>query len=182
MKKVLGFFILAMLTITLSACGSKKEEQTEAATDTTSVKTDTVPANTAEDTGVIGSIKDALTGSTTLKCNYTDDEGTTSTVHLKGNMVLIESITPGTEAIMVKGLVRDNKMYIWSDRSTDGFMIDFSKIKPEDSTMKMGQTQIHSSDDVVGELEKKKENCQKESLPDSSFEVPTGIKWPGGAA
>lgn len=174
----MAFFFAA----TLSACGQKTEQTQEAAPSATPPSASTTPSAAqpaSTDNGIIADIKDALTGSAVLKCDYTDQDGTKSTVHLKGKMVLIESTMNGKESVKINGLVRDNKMYIWSGESTAGFVIDFSKIKPSEATMKMGDTQIHSSDDVVNELEKKKENCTKESLPDSAFDVPTSVKWNG---
>lgn len=177
MKKILSLMAVILFAATLSACGKKAEEPVK--TDTVTPPVVTEPAE-AEDTGVISSIKDALLGGSVLKCDYTDEEdGTTSTIHMKGNMVLIESVIQGGTQVETKvtGLVRDNKMYVWSGESTDGIMIDFSQIKPEDETMKMGETQIHSSDDVVNEIEQKKTNCVKESLPDTAFDIPTTINW-----
>jgi predicted small lipoprotein YifL len=180
MKKLLSLTMALITAMTLSACGKKAEEPVKSADYTPPVAAEPAEPAEPEEGGIVSSIRDALTGSATLKCEYTDEDGEKSIVYLKGQMVRIEgTTTEGTDTLGINGLVRDNKMYVWSANSTSGFLIDFSKIQPEDDTMKMGETPIHSSDDVVNELEAKGQNCERTSVADSYFDVPADIDWMG---
>jgi len=165
--------LVGLVAFSLSACGSKPEQTEE-------VKTTPAPSAQTEETGVITSIKNALTGSATIKCNYTDEDGEVSVVYLKEKMVRVQAAETNDDGstFNIEGLIRDNKAYLWSDTSTEGWVFDYSQIDAEGGGMTMGDRAIHSSDDVIDELEAKGENCEKTSVPSDFFEIPSNITWP----
>lgn len=155
MKKI---FVIMLFVILLSGCGAKNGAK--------------------EDKNLFTSIKDAISKSITLKCDYVDEEGNKAIVYLKGKVVRMES-----EAVIGEGqtqkiysLIKDNKFYIWGYTSNTGLVFDMSK-QAANENKSMGDTKIKSSDDMINELEAKKENCKHEVVSDSFFEVPSDINF-----
>lgn len=180
MKKLFGIIMAISIAIALSACGKEEVKDTANTTDTPTEKSDQVKEDTVqeEDKGIFASIKDALSKSIPLKCIYTDKESDTSmTMYLKGNIIRGDVIKKLPTDPFVSEIIKDNKMYIWSDASDQGIFVDFSKINPSDGTPVTGETQINSVDDIINEVEQQKQNCVREVVSDSIFEVPANIKF-----
>ena len=148
--------IITILTLSLllSACGTKNTTPTTSAP----VKKD-----------VFTSIKDAVSKNLTLKCIYSDNNQQTTT-YLKGKLVRFSG--SGKE-IGVEGLMKDDKFYLWNSTDKKGMILEMSKM----TSAKMGETPIKSADDVVTQLETKKENCTVSPESDSFFEVPSDINF-----
>ena len=131
----------------------------------------------AKKADVFTSIKDAITRSITLRCDYKDTDGKVTVTYIKGQVIrMMEDEKQGTGTMSVNGLIKDNKMYIWTTQSKDGIVMDLAALQNTNDT-KMGNTVIHSADDIVNELEKEKNNCRPDSAPASTFETPSDINF-----
>jgi hypothetical protein len=129
-----------------------------------------------DDKGAWQSIKDAFDRSITLRCDYTDEDGEKTVTYIKNKRIYFESepkplVTQDEDTAVIKGLAKDDKMYIWSDGSTKGLMFDF-KNPTGDSQPKMGDKEIRGTQDIIDKLEEDKSNCRSESIPDSKFDLP----------
>ena len=79
--------------------------------------------------------------------------------------------------MVVHGVIRDNKMWIWGDNADKGVLINFSKIT--DDSIKMGNQPVHSQDDIIARLEDKKDTCRTTTIADSEFALPAGLSFLG---
>ena len=122
---------------------------------------------------VFTSIRDAVTRQLTLKCEYTDEDGQTTTTYIKGQMVRMVGAGSGTTKI--EGLMKDNKFYLWSSENKQGMVLEIAKLT--EGGAKMGEKEIKSIDDVIGVLEEKKDKCKVTSEGAGLFEVPADIKF-----
>jgi len=181
MKKLFGLIMILFIAIALSACGKGEVQDTAKTTDTPAERSDQVKEDTVkeEDTGVFSSIKEALSKSISLKCLYTDKEGDSMTMYLKGNVMRVDGIKKQPTDPQVSEVVKDNKIYMWSDNTDQGVLIDFATIKPGEEYFKMDETTIKSTDDIINKVEEQKQNCVREIVSDSMFEVPANIKFLG---
>lgn len=135
-------------------------------------------AGTVEQGGnVFTSIKDALSRSLSLKCEYPnpDGKGGTVTSYIKNGAVRVMSIAMGTQG-NGSAIMKDNKMWIWDDVKKTGMMLSFDPskvVKPTGGTA--------SNDDqsakVLADLEKYKNYCKTEVVGDSLFTPPTDVKF-----
>jgi hypothetical protein len=179
MKKLFGLIMSIFIVIALSACNKEEAQDTS---DTSAQNNNvTQPENTVkeEDTGVFSSIKEALSKSISLKCLYTDKEGDSMTMYLKGNVMRVDVIKKQPTDPLISEVVKNNKIYMWSDTSDQGVLIDFAAIKPGEEYFKMDETTIKSTDDIINKVEEQKQNCVREIVSDSIFEVPANIKFLG---
>lgn len=138
----------------------------------------------SQDKSVWQSIKDAFDRSVSLRCEYSDVDGQKTIAYIKNKAIYLESEPSGVrtkngEDLVVKGLAKDDKMYIWSANSEKGILLDFKNQKPGSNPAKMGDKEIHSTADIIAKLEEKKDACQGASIPDSNFELPAGIEFIG---
>ena len=150
--------ILTASTLLLSACGF-------AVTPTAN----TSPTAAPTQANVFTSIKDAITKKLTLKCTY-DDNGQQTTTFINGSQVRFS----GTgKQVGVEGIMKDNKFYLWNSTDKKGMVLDIAKMQGA----KMGETPVKSVDDVVAQLEAKKENCLISSESNSMFDLPTDVTF-----
>jgi hypothetical protein len=177
MKKLFVFIMTIAFAITLSACGKEKAQDTS---DIPAPNKDVKQQDVAkeEDKGLFASIEDAVTKSIPLKCTYTDASGNGATMYFKNKIIRADAIKKLPTDPLVSEIIKDNKIYIWSESSDQGMLIDLSLIKPGDQTFKMDDTPIYSTDDMVKKIDEQKQNCVKEDIADSMFEIPANIKFP----
>lgn len=126
---------------------------------------------------VFTSIKDAISKSIPLKCEY-DNQGKKTITYIKGDQI---STTYDIDATK-KGhaLVLGKTTYIWEDGKTQG-----TKITITEEQIKQGQemaknyknTPPQQKEDTVAKLEQYKQSCKQEVVPNSVFEVPSDIKF-----
>jgi len=135
-----------------------------------------------EDKSAWQSIKDAFDRSIALRCDYTDENGNKTVTYIKNKRIYFESEPlpmPRQEGktAVVRGLAKDDKMYIWGEESAKGLLFDFKDVKPGAEPAKMGDKEIRGTSDIIDKLEEKKNACRSESIPDSRFELPAGIEF-----
>ncbi|MBI5654642.1 hypothetical protein HZC53_03255 [Candidatus Uhrbacteria bacterium] len=163
---------LAMSALMLFGAGCGKSNQAQ-----------TAAGQPEEKKGIFSSIKDAFNNSITLRCDYLDEAGNTTVTYIKNKKIFLEEDLKtggetGLEVQKVKGIITDDKMYMWSDASDKGLIIDLKQPK-DGNAPKMGDKEIHSTDDVISKLEEKKERCKPATIEDSKFELPTNVQFLG---
>jgi hypothetical protein len=172
MKKLFIFITTISFAVVLSACGNPAtQDKSDTATQNNVQQADTSKQDTL-------SIKDAVSQSVPLKCNYTDASGNGATLYFKNNIIKAEAVKKQPADPLVSEVIKDNKIYIWSESSEQGMLIDLSLIKPGDQTFKMDDTPIYSTDDIIKKIDEQKQNCVKQDIADSTFEIPANIKFP----
>ena len=123
-------------------------------------------------------IQDELVKSGPLKCTYTDEEGVKTIMYFKGNNIRVDSVKNQPEDPSASEVIKDNKVYIWSDGSDNGMMMDFSRIAEGNEYFRMGETPIRSAKDIMNKVSQGTHECQPQDISDSMFEVPQNIKFP----
>jgi hypothetical protein len=122
---------------------------------------------------VFTSIKDAISKQIALRCEYTDENGNTSINYIKGNMIRVDGKV-GEQAS--SALMRDDKIYVWTADSKEGFVMDMKGLQ-NSSDIKMGGEKIQTTEDIINKLEAEKTKCHAEAVPDSMFVVPSEINF-----
>ena len=159
MKRIL--FVLSLVLL-LSGCGQQAQNQ----------QTDQTQSQGGK--SVFSSIRDAFDRSLTLRCEYTDEDGQKSINYIKNKMIRTESAD--TSGKQVYGLLRDNKLYTWGSDSDQGMIFDLAALQ-ESNDVEMGGEAIHGTDDIINELEQRKDKCSMQTVPDSLFEVPQDVNF-----
>jgi len=78
-------------------------------------------------------------------------------------------------------LMKDKKMYMWSDKTKQGFTLAINE--PENISpvpKKMGEGKVQERKDqesVLAQIEKYKDACKVEVIADSYFTVPSGVQF-----
>lgn len=147
--------LLAISTLVLAGCGPQKPTGT------------TQTGGETEKKDVFDSIKDAMSKSLSLQCDYSANN-VTSLVYIKGKSIRSESDNKGDK---VYAILKDNKLWSWSDKEKTGIIMDLS------ATQNNAQAGQKTGDDVINEVEKYKENCKQTIVSDSMFNPPSDIKF-----
>lgn len=170
MKNITLPAVIAISALVLfgAGCGKTETQQTGA-------------KQAEEKKGIFSSIKDAFNKSIALRCDYIDENGNNTITYIKDKKIFLEEDLKTDEADggkvqTVKGIIKDDKMYIWSDASDKGITIDFKNPK-DGNKPKMGDKEIGSTEDVISKLEEKKERCKADTVDDSKFELPKNVQF-----
>lgn len=116
--------------------------------------------------GVFESIKDAMTKSMSLKCEYTS--GTSKTVaYVKGTAIRIDGSLEGKSN--TGAIIKDNKLWSWDIGKKEGIIMSLQANKDKQSGL--------NSEKIISELEKEKRFCQTTIVSDSMFNPPTDVKF-----
>jgi len=144
---------LIISTLFLAGCGTQKP------TGTTGGQTG--------NKSVFESIKDAMSKSLSLQCDYTSGN-VKSTVYIKGKSLRSETDSQGSK---IYAILKDNKLWSWSDKDKNGIIMDLT------DTQNQATGGQKSGDDIIGEVEKYKQNCKQTVVSDSMFNPPSDIKF-----
>ncbi|MBI2032852.1 MAG: hypothetical protein HYT10_00060 [Candidatus Levybacteria bacterium] len=123
------------------------------------------------------SIKDALSKSLSLQCDYTDETGRKTLAYVKSGAIRTD-MTGKTSEESGSAIIKDNKMYFWNGK--EGMMIEFNMsemmegITPE---AKKSPSSQEKPENVLGDLEKFKKYCKPAVVSDSLFVPPTNVKF-----
>lgn len=125
--------------------------------------------NTPNEGNVVTSIKDTLSKSASMECNYTEENRVTK-AYIKNGAVRIE-FAGRTKEQSGNIIVVDKKIYAWSPDGK-GYTIDVPDVTPAPGEQKMSQ-----NDEIMQSLEKYKEYCKNATVSDSLFVPPADIKF-----
>ena len=114
--------------------------------------------------GVFDSIRDAITKSLSLKCEY--NTGTSKTVvYVKGTLIRIDGSWQNKKNNGT--IIKDNKLWSWDMDKKEGIIMP----------LQMNQDKTLSSEEIINNLEKEKQFCQVAVISDSVFNPPTDVKF-----
>jgi len=123
-------------------------------------------------TGVIESIKGAITKNISFKCQYQPEGGSQIiTMYFKGGKIRSEySSGSKTENIAI---VDNNRVWNWQPKEKKGvvFSIDLFKGKTTPDN------QSYDKETIIKQAEKYRQNCRVENLSNSLFVPPADIKF-----
>lgn len=183
MNKILAVSLIGVLSFTLTGCtllnksqNQNQEGKTEQNSQQEKQKETGKQEEKSNNKNVFTSIKDAVTKQIGLKCEYEDEEGVKATTYIKGTNVYLESeIDNDGEKVKFKGIMKDQKYYLWGDGSDQGMMFDLSKLSSEES--ENNGTKVQTQDEIIAKLEQNKNKCQPENISASMFDTPTDVNF-----
>lgn len=129
---------------------------------------------------VFTSIKDALSKSMSLKCVYKDEKGAETVSYIKGGAVRVMVTETGETEQYGNILMKDKKMYMWSDKTKQGFTLMIKEPENISPVPKKGNESPQKGNDqesVLAQIEKYKDACKVEVIADSYFTVPSGVQF-----
>jgi len=122
-----------------------------------------------------GSVKDALSKSISLSCEYTDPEGVLTKTYIKNGSVRV-SLAGDSENPYGEVILKENKMYMWSDTKKEGFSYEFESTTT-DTNLDDQTAQTGDRASIIEAIEAYKDYCKIENVSDSLFEVPSDVKF-----
>ncbi len=124
---------------------------------------------------VISSIKDALMGSQSLSCNFTDERGFQTTSYIKNGMIRADIVASDPKQ-SGSFLMRDNKMYFWNAQK-QGFMSEYTPNYDEIAQDMSSSKSASQNEEMIKSMEKYKESCKPVAVDEANFAVPTDITF-----
>jgi hypothetical protein len=118
------------------------------------------------------SIKDALTKSVSLECEYTDAQNVKSKYFIKNGAIRadMESSDPEQTGSMI---MKDRKIYSWKGK--EGFMMEIPEAKDDDQAMENDKS--NEADNIIKDLEEYKDKCKASVVSDSLFTPPADVDF-----
>jgi len=133
-------------------------------TDQNTPATDQKPAE--KKGGVFESIKDAMSKSLSLKCEYPTEKGKVI-AYIKGSSIRIDGSWSGANE--GSAIVKEDKIWTWNNDGKEGIIF------PIQSDQAKGQGV--NPDDLVNDFEKEKQFCSTAVFSDSVFDPPQDINF-----
>lgn len=126
------------------------------------------------DENVFTSIKDALSKSLSLKCEFADASGRQTTSYVKNGAVRADFTAAKAEE-SGSVIIKDKIMYFWN--SQGGWKSDV----PEEQTLPQAREDLPSGQaqgaNIVDSLEANKEKCKPDVVADSLFTPPADVMF-----
>lgn len=129
-----------------------------------------VPGMTSSPSDLVTS---ALTGSGSVKCEYTGEDGAVVTAYVKNGMVRtnISGGPEGDGSFLMKG----KTFWTWQDSTKQGMTYTVPDVTPVET--EAVESEGNMSEKVASDLEKYKDSCTSENVSDSMFEVPSDVSF-----
>ena len=124
--------------------------------------------DTSKGESVITSIKDALSKSMTLTCEFTDERGRGTKSYVKNGAVRADITSPNANEAG-SFIIKDKKMYFWNDKQA---MMMEIPAEANTQTKQGGQEQ-----ELMNSMEEYKDHCKPGVVADSLFTPPADIKF-----
>lgn len=176
-----------MLPIFLTACGSDKHEDyqedskapTSGQTQPTAQNTDDITAMKEKPSAdnVFTTVRDAIAKSIGIKCYYTNEDNEKMLTLIKGDKIYIEAMDGKDKEDGIRGLVLNNKMYIWGSKSSDGMIFNFTNNPDKGEETTMDGSQVNSADDIINKVEENNSTCKAETIDPKMFELPSNVQF-----
>lgn len=150
------------------------KQQTPVSNENTAVA---APSPTAG--SVISSIQEALAGSQSLQCDFTDENGRKTTSYMKSGMIRtdFQAADPKQSGSMI---MKDKKMYFWNGKAGTMMSFDITSMM-ERITEAPKTTPVVASgqkpEDFVDSLERYKQSCKPATVADALFTPPSDVKF-----
>lgn len=121
---------------------------------------------------IVQGIKDLIASNISIKCVYEIPDGGKVISFVKGKDKIrstVENANQKTETIFVNG-----KIYSWDDKTKQGMVMTIKNLTEQTTQEKIT---AEDPEKYIEQLEKMKAVCQKESFPDSIFQLPADVKF-----
>lgn len=131
----------------------------------------------AQQSGVFGSIQDALSKDLTLQCQFTDETGRQTTSYIKHGQVRadIKASDPKQSGSVI---VKDKTVYFWNTQMGIKMALpDEAETKELVKNAAPTGTSGSQGADMLAMMEKYKNSCKPAVVDDSLFVVPTTVKF-----
>ncbi|MDP3941666.1 MAG: hypothetical protein Q8Q49_05150 [bacterium] len=127
---------------------------------------------------IVTSIREALAGSQSLQCDFTDEEGRAIMSYIKSGAVRTD-ITATDPKQSTSVIMKDKKVYYWNGKTGTVMTFDLEEmmqgVTPPQTTPSV--TAKENPQDVVAAMEKYKESCKEATVDDSMFIPPADVKF-----
>lgn len=160
MKKISPIIIIIVVVLAVGAIMFISRNQTTKP----SVNVTTENKTGEKKEGVFDSIRDAISKSLSLKCEYKTDK-TKTVAYIKGTAIRIDG--SGTEKPNSGAIIKDNKLWSWDIDKKEGIIM----------SLQMNKDKALSPEEIINNLEKEKQFCQTAVVSDSVFNPPTDVKF-----
>lgn len=119
---------------------------------------------------LFASIKDAMSKSLSLKCEYQGTEGKTIT-YIKGDKIriILEEVKNNTKS--GNAIFKESKMWSWNEGEKEGIVMKIG----EDNSNNQGSSNQANKDEIIAELEKFKDKCSTVVISDDMFIPPDTV-------
>ncbi len=173
MKKIILVSILLLALLALGSIVAYKTYIKPIKLTTTSVSLSPSPQS------VFNSIKDAMSKSLTLTCEYTDANQKQAKVYIKAGAVRADSQNSTTSGEIDSVIMKDNKLYVWNNQQQQGTVIDFSSKTntSTDSGAKVNPNASQKATTFLADIEAQKNNCKPGVVSDTMFTLPTNVTF-----
>lgn len=125
---------------------------------------------------VISSIKEALAGSQSLQCDFTDDAGRKIVSYVKSGMIRSD-ITASDPKESTSMIMKENTMYFWNGSQGTKMSFDLSQIEKITPPSRAASDSEQKPEDFVATMEKYKESCRPATVSDAHFTAPSDVKF-----
>lgn len=185
MRKYTVLILAILSTVLLSSCFESQQPTTNIPTQPTNsqdIPSDTSPTQdynsgsgtitSTNDTGSFDSVKDAVLKWISLKCSYTDNDKSVTTLYIKDDNISIEWSNDNKEW-SVNGVIKGDTIYMWNNEAWMKLNLSTS---PKDS-IKIGKQSIKSQDDLLDILNTQKDGCSKTDIDSTKFDLPSNVEF-----
>lgn len=143
--------------------------------DTSSIQDSTSDAGTTSqqaDTGSFDTVADAVSKRISLKCTYTDADKSVTTLYIKSDNIFIEWNSDNKDW-SINWVIKWDVIYMWNGSAWLKLNLSTS---PKDS-IKIWKQSITSQSDLLDVVNSQKDNCSKQDIDDSKFEIPSDVEF-----
>ena len=113
----------------------------------------------------ISSIKDALTQSLHVQCEYTDEAGLITKTYTKNGMLRSSFKDKNDDQNSGGVLIRDGKSYVWWDKDKQGVFLSSAADNSEQKNQ------------IIRDIEQYKDTCKSTDVSDTLFAIPSEIHF-----
>lgn len=168
MNKYSNILLLVGFSLVLAGCNFN-----------TGQNTSTQTPNQSQTNQTAFDLKSALSRGESLKCTYTTDQGTMTSL-IKGKKVRVEGAMFGSQNNGNGGMINDGEnIYIWNNQDKQGTKYKLSALpSPTDNPQNQGVNQMKDAEKWAAEVQSKyKVDCQPGSINDNQFVPPSDISF-----
>lgn len=118
-------------------------------------------------------IASALSGTGSVKCEYTGDDGAVVTAYVKNGMVRTDITgSPEGEGSFI---MKENTTWTWSPETLQGVMFVLPEASGDDVSIEVEEETQTTADEIAADLKRYKDSCRAENVDSSVFEVPSDV-------
>lgn len=134
------------------------------------------PSSSPKSEGAFSSIKDALSKSISLSCEFTDDTGRITKSYIKNGAVRITNKGRDTNNQAGEVIIKGKVMHVWDEKTKQGFVYE-SEEEPDSSTSSSGNYNSSDGSSYLSMIDKYKDYCKVQAVEDSLFTIPEDVKF-----